>query len=160
MKKLKELTGNYSMAGTLRVNSPGNIWTGSNVLRHRGNVLWDEENEPLVPQSVVVVVRGSNGKFLGIEDLSRGVNLPGGGIEPNESPEEAAKRELWEETGLIATIVPRIYSDGDTVVFRAVDPKGVIRGSDEGEARWATRDELLMGSHGDFFAKMSRKISL
>jgi 8-oxo-dGTP pyrophosphatase MutT (NUDIX family) len=31
---------------------------------------------------------------------------PGGHIEPNELPDEAAVREVWEETGVRATLVP------------------------------------------------------
>lgn len=31
---------------------------------------------------------------------------PGGHIEPNELPDEAARREVLEETGVIATLVP------------------------------------------------------
>jgi len=31
--------------------------------------------------------------------------LPGGGIDPNESPEEAVVREVWEETGLHVKII-------------------------------------------------------
>lgn len=31
---------------------------------------------------------------------------PGGHIEPNELPDEAARREVFEETGVMATLVP------------------------------------------------------
>jgi len=31
---------------------------------------------------------------------AQGVSLPGGGIEAGETPDVAAKREIWEETGL------------------------------------------------------------
>jgi 8-oxo-dGTP diphosphatase len=32
-------------------------------------------------------------------------SFPGGSIEPDETPEEAARRELWEETGLRVDVV-------------------------------------------------------
>lgn len=35
---------------------------------------------------------------------------PGGGLEPGESFEQAAARELWEETGIVAPLGPCIWS--------------------------------------------------
>lgn len=35
---------------------------------------------------------------------------PGGGVDPGESFEQAAVRELWEETGIVAPIGPCVWS--------------------------------------------------
>ena len=49
-----------------------------------------------------------DGKLLLVEHRMKGrdfFNLPGGGIEENETPEEAALRELNEEAGVSGKIV-------------------------------------------------------
>lgn len=42
---------------------------------------------------------GRGGRLLLVEHPERGWELPGGRVEPGESPEEAMHRELFEETG-------------------------------------------------------------
>lgn len=57
-------------------------------------------------RSQAVVCR--NGKLLLVEHKMKGrdfFNLPGGGIEEEETPEEAALRELFEEAGVKGRIV-------------------------------------------------------
>ena len=48
----------------------------------------------------VLLIRRRNHPFIGCWAL------PGGFLEPNEDPEEAAKRELFEETG-VSGVIPR-----------------------------------------------------
>jgi len=55
------------------------------------------------PNTTVAVIVHQNGKFLLVEEIDSGkqvFNQPAGHIEANENLIDAAKRELFEETGL------------------------------------------------------------
>jgi 8-oxo-dGTP diphosphatase len=80
-------------------------------------------------------------------------NLPGGGIDGNETPEEALVRELHEEINLVPTCIEPMgitrYTDGDAVVHRyAVRPTpeelaNIHLVSEGQELRWFTLPEAL-----------------
>ena len=110
-----------------------------------------------VPRAVAVVLRGD--RVLVMKRYLDGRHyavLPGGGIEPGESAEEAVLRELAEECTLTGTVVRRLWdrSDGnrDAHYFLVEVPTGepVLGGEElEGqdadnvhEPRWATADQL------------------
>jgi predicted acetyltransferase/ADP-ribose pyrophosphatase YjhB (NUDIX family) len=113
------------------------------------------------PRAVAVVPRGA--KLLVIARILDGqayAVLPGGGIEPGETPEQAAVRELAEECSLQGTAVRRLF-DGDhggrPASYVLVDvPEGepVLGGPEAAEQSadnqfqplWATPGELpLLG---------------
>ncbi|MCL4364766.1 8-oxo-dGTP diphosphatase [Candidatus Marsarchaeota archaeon] len=92
------------------------------------------------------------GKKILLKKASRGVskgfwNGSGGKIEQNETPEENAKRELYEETGLIANNLYfhgtiKFFLDGSeelsifNYLFSTTEFSGDLQSSDEGEVRW------------------------
>ena len=93
--------------------------------------------KPHLRAGVVAVVRRSDGRILAFErsDLSGQWQLPQGGIETGETPEQAAWRELHEETGLDAGHVTLVGEyDGWTGYLW---PESMRRGDRIGQAhRW------------------------
>lgn len=80
--------------------------------------------------------------------------IPSGGIENGESPEQAAARELREETGLIAgSLQPLMQcyasygcSNQKFIIFLAEEPKLTPSSFDKNEVicwRWFSREEVL-----------------
>lgn len=65
------------------------------IVNRKGEILLAKRNQP--------ELKYEHGKW----------EFPGGGIKPNETPEKALIREVWEETGLkvkIIRLLPKIYS--------------------------------------------------
>jgi 8-oxo-dGTP diphosphatase len=83
---------------------------------------------PRVVPCVGAVVHDPAGRLLMIKrahDPHRGLwSLPGGRIEPGESPEQAVQREVREETGLDVrpgALVGQVRIAGPTVVYDVLD---------------------------------------
>jgi len=80
----------------------------------------------LLMPSVTMIVRDDEGRVLLVKNADTNLWLPpGGGIEPDESPRDAAIREMQEETGLLVEPVRTIGVYGGPE-YRVMYPNGDV----------------------------------
>ncbi len=98
--------------------------------------------------------------------------FPGGGIEPGETPEEAAIRELKEETALYArslfhVITVDLALEGNAYeksyylsVYRALEISGIERPGDDAAAiHWLTVEEMETANVTDSTLDVARAVA-
>jgi hypothetical protein len=164
-RALPEVVGDYSMADSRRNDSPENIRSGRFIISNRTNILSDELTEPSPRLSTVrIMVRRKDGKYLCVidhDDASR-IGFPGGRIELNELPEDAATRELWEETGLIANnlrlVDTNFFRENQISLFLANDVEGNLKSSPEGRVMWCSGKDLIEGFFGEYYSNILKKL--
>ena len=169
--KIREVAGDYSMSATRRMQAPGNIRSGFQTTGSRSSLLNDVEAEEskraqdeasLQKAAVCLVV--NNGKVLAVSrgDDVTNLNMPGGTVELGEDPQDAAVRELWEETGIKANEIYPVFSkisNGRLVTtFRVRSYSGSLKHSSEGFASWEDPKVLLNSQYGDYFREVLKAL--
>lgn len=106
-------------------------------------------------EAAVMVVVNKNGRVLGVSrryDKTK-FGLPGGKLDPNETPEEAAIRETFEETNVNVHACSFLYKREEapdkpggewfyTYCYLALSWSGEASNSEEGIVKWLTVADL------------------
>lgn len=178
MKHLTEvLTGFKSLNTVARDGVAGNVMTNLNgdqslVTRQGGNVIDDaeaEEENTEVKQkraACVLVFHRDGERILGVSRKTdpNDFGMPGGKVDPGETPEEAAVRETKEETGFDAYDLEHVFTRQDaggytTYTFLAkID--GEFDTDEAGVVRWVTPETLLNGSFGEYNRRLFQRLGI
>lgn len=119
-------------------------------------------NDLLLVPTVAVLVCDADGRLLLVQDRESGLwGCPGGIVEPNELPADAAVRETWEESGVFVELTrvagvfggnhcSGIYQNGDRLawvatVFGARAVRGIPSGdgAETLDAKFFSKDEVV-----------------
>ena len=112
-----------------------------------------EELQNKVPDSVILILTDESGERMLVSREYRMAiaqwiyNFPAGLIDPGETPEQSAKRELWEETGLTLTRIDDVLDNSYNAVGFANERSICVFGTAAGEFRKSTSDaeEIVPG---------------
>ena len=127
------------------VTAEGNPKTYEIISRNRNiQTLNDLQNRK--PNAVVMILTDESGELILVNREYRMAmaqwiyNFPAGLIDPGESPEESARRELREETGLRIVRIDDVLDNSYSAVGFSNERNVCVFGVAEGEFRKSTSD--------------------
>ena len=127
------------------ITTEGNPKTYEIISRNRNiQTLDDLQNKK--PNAVVMILTDERGEHILVNREYRMAmaqwiyNFPAGLIDPGERPEESARRELWEETGLRLVRIDDILDNSYSAIGFSNERNICVFGVAEGEFRKSTSD--------------------
>lgn len=134
------------------VTDEGNAKTYEIVSRNR-NIGTLEELQNKTPDSVIMILTDESGERILVNREYRMAmaqwiyNFPAGLIDPGESPEESATRELREETGLDLIRIDDVLDNSYSAIGFSNERNITVFGAAAGEFRKSTSDmeEIVPG---------------
>ena len=127
------------------VTAEGNPKTYEMISRD-GNIQSLEDLQNKTPNAVVMILTDESGERILVNREYRMAmaqwiyNFPAGLIDPGETPEESAKRELWEETGLRLMRIDDVLDNSYSAVGFSNERNVCVFGVAEGEFHKSTSD--------------------
>ena len=127
------------------VTAEGNPKTYEIISRNR-NIQTLDDLQNRKPNAVVMILTDESGELILVNREYRMAmaqwiyNFPAGLIDPGESPEESAKRELREETGLRIVRIDDVLDNSYSAVGFSNERNICVFGIAEGEFRKSTSD--------------------
>lgn len=105
------------------------------------------------PDSVILILTDESGeRILVCREYRMAMaqwiyNFPAGLIDPGETPEQSAKRELWEETGLTLTRIDDVLDGSYSAIGFSNERNVCVFGTADGAFRKSTSDaeEIVPG---------------
>ncbi|MGX8685079.1 MAG: NUDIX hydrolase [Lachnospiraceae bacterium] len=127
------------------VTAEGNPKTYEIISRNR-NIQTLDDLQNRKPNAVVMILTDESGELILVNREYRMAmaqwiyNFPAGLIDPGESAEESAKRELWEETGLRLMRIDDVLDNSYSAVGFSNERNVCVFGVAEGEFHKSTSD--------------------
>ena len=127
------------------VTAEGNTKTYEIISRNQ-NIRTLDDLQNKTPNAVVMILTDENGERILVNREYRMAmaqwiyNFPAGLIDPGESAEESAKRELWEETGLRLMRIDDVLDNSYSAVGFSNERNVCVFGVAEGEFHKSTSD--------------------
>lgn len=121
-------------------------------------------------KAVCALIR-KNGLILAVSRKNdpNDFGLPGGKVDPGETPGEAVVREVLEETGLILKNPVEVFStvcgpgkDGKSYLTTTYSGivEGRISSEEAGVVSWVSPRTLVQGSFGDYNRSLFQKVGI